>query len=137
MDVVKHSDYTFWSPHFARFEEVRFPFRNMLGAPLRNPLDAGTAEIVIPALQMQKFSKFCSQNECTDYMGLLSAFYILLYRYTLQPYIAVGSVIADRPLAEFHETIGFFVNNNVSCVSFDEASSQLPIDIMKQIKNFV
>lgn len=53
------------------------------------------------------------QEECTLFMTLLAAFNILLYRYTGQEDILVGSPIANRNRAETEALIGFFVNTLV------------------------
>jgi amino acid adenylation domain-containing protein len=55
-----------------------------------------------------------SQEEgATLFMTLLAAFQILLYRYTQQEDIAVGSPIANRNRSEIEGLIGFFVNSLV------------------------
>jgi amino acid adenylation domain-containing protein len=53
------------------------------------------------------------QHGATSYMVLLAAFQVLLYRYTGQTDITVGSPIAGRTRAETEEIIGFFVNTLV------------------------
>jgi len=55
-----------------------------------------------------------SQREgATPFMTLLAAFNVLLYRYTGQEDIAVGTPIAHRNHAEVEQLIGFFVNTLV------------------------
>ncbi|MCT7957942.1 amino acid adenylation domain-containing protein [Laspinema palackyanum] len=55
-----------------------------------------------------------SQREgVTLFMTLLAAFQTLLYRYTQQEDIAVGSPIANRNRSEIEPLIGFFVNSLV------------------------
>ena len=49
-------------------------------------------------------------TKSTLFMILLSAFQILLYRYTNQEKIIVGSPIANRHYSEIENLIGFFVN---------------------------
>ncbi|NJM21955.1 MAG: hypothetical protein HC907_26155 [Richelia sp. SM1_7_0] len=46
----------------------------------------------------------------TLYMTLLAAFQVLLYRYTGQEDIVIGSPTEGRSKAEFTNTVGFFVN---------------------------
>ncbi|WP_375501013.1 amino acid adenylation domain-containing protein [uncultured Nostoc sp.] len=53
------------------------------------------------------------QEEVTLFITLLAAFKILLYRYTQQEDIAIGSPIANRNRSEIEELIGFFVNSLV------------------------
>jgi amino acid adenylation domain-containing protein/non-ribosomal peptide synthase protein (TIGR01720 family) len=50
------------------------------------------------------------KEEVTLFMTLLAAFKILLYRYTGQEDIVVGTVVANRNRAEIEGLIGFFVN---------------------------
>ncbi|MBV9791145.1 MAG: AMP-binding protein, partial [Chloroflexi bacterium] len=55
-----------------------------------------------------------SQREgATLFMTLLAAWYTLLFRYTGQPDILVGSPIANRTRTEVQDLIGFFVNTLV------------------------
>ncbi|MBE9224525.1 amino acid adenylation domain-containing protein [Phormidium sp. LEGE 05292] len=53
------------------------------------------------------------KEEVTLFMTLLTAFQILLYRYTSQEDILVGSPIANRNRSEIEGLIGFFVNTLV------------------------
>lgn len=53
------------------------------------------------------------QHKATLYMTLLAAYQTLLFRYTGQQDIAVGSAIAGRTRPEVEDLIGFFVNTLV------------------------
>ncbi|AUT01014.1 non-ribosomal peptide synthetase [Nostoc sp. CENA543] len=57
--------------------------------------------------------KLSQEQGCTLFMTLLAAFDTLLYRYTGQSDILVGSPIANRDRAEVEGLIGFFVNTLV------------------------
>jgi len=57
--------------------------------------------------------KFNNEEEVTLFMTLLAAFKILLYRYSGQDQISIGSPIANRTRAETEALIGFFVNTLV------------------------
>lgn len=59
------------------------------------------------------------RQRVTLFMTLLAAFQTLLYRYTGQTDICIGSPIANRDRTEFKELIGFFVNTLVlrTCLS--------------------
>ncbi|WP_019503651.1 non-ribosomal peptide synthetase [Pleurocapsa sp. PCC 7319] len=55
--------------------------------------------------------KSLTQQECTTlFVTLLTAFKVLLYRYTGQKDIIVGTPVANRNRAEIQEIIGFFAN---------------------------
>ncbi len=53
------------------------------------------------------------QESVTLFMTLLAAFQILLFRYSGQEDICIGSTVANRPLKEFEQLIGFFANTLV------------------------
>ncbi|HLP61961.1 MAG TPA: amino acid adenylation domain-containing protein, partial [Candidatus Deferrimicrobium sp.] len=50
------------------------------------------------------------QNSATLYMNILAALSVLLYRYTGQEDVIIGSAIAGRPHADLQHIIGMFVN---------------------------
>ncbi|MGB8452386.1 MAG: amino acid adenylation domain-containing protein, partial [Anaerocolumna sp.] len=58
----------------------------------------------------EKLSSVAKENRATMYMVLLAAYNTLLYRYTGQEDIIVGSPIAGRPHADLQNIIGMFVN---------------------------
>ena len=61
----------------------------------------------------QKLRALSRSHDVTLYMTLLAAFQTLLFRYTEQDDIAVGSPIAGRTREETEGLIGFFVNTLV------------------------
>ncbi|WP_414754485.1 amino acid adenylation domain-containing protein [Anabaena sp. CCY 9910] len=61
----------------------------------------------------QKLVKLSQEQGCTLFMTLLAAYDTLLYRYTGQDDILVGSPIANRDRLEIEGLIGFFVNSLV------------------------
>ena len=68
----------------------------------------------------------------TLYMTLLSAFSILLSRYSGQTDIAVGSPIANRNRSEIESLIGFFVNTLV--MRTDVSGDPRFVDLLLQVK---
>ena len=58
----------------------------------------------------EKLSRFSRSENATLYMTLLAAYQALLYRYSGQDDIVVGSPIANRTRSETEGLIGFFVN---------------------------
>ena len=68
------------------------------------------AKLVLPQTLRQELKDLSRQQGVTLFMTLLTAFKILLYRYTGQTDIIVGSPIANRNKAEIEQLIGFFVN---------------------------
>ncbi|AUS99564.1 non-ribosomal peptide synthetase [Nostoc sp. CENA543] len=67
----------------------------------------------ISAEQTAALKSFSQEQGCTLFMTLLAGFKTLLYRYTGNEDIVVGSPIANRNRAEIEGLIGFFVNTLV------------------------
>jgi amino acid adenylation domain-containing protein len=72
-----------------------------------------TQQIALSRTLTEQLETLGQQSGTTLFMTLFSTFQILLYRYTGQVDIAVGSPIANRSLSELEELIGFFVNTLV------------------------
>ncbi|MDM9379445.1 amino acid adenylation domain-containing protein [Chlorogloeopsis sp. ULAP01] len=68
------------------------------------------AKLVLSQTLTKALKKLSHQEGVTLFMTLLAAFKTLLYRYTGQTDILVGSPIANRNRAETKSLIGFFVN---------------------------
>jgi amino acid adenylation domain-containing protein len=58
----------------------------------------------------QRLKTLARTEGATLYMTLLAAFYVLLYRYTSQEDLLVGTFNADRVRPEFRRIMGYFVN---------------------------
>ena len=69
--------------------------------------------VTLPAQQLAGLKRLSQANNATLYMTLLSAFALLLERYSGQEDIVVGSPIANRQETQLEQLIGFFVNSLV------------------------
>ncbi|NEO45947.1 MAG: AMP-binding protein, partial [Moorea sp. SIO4A3] len=58
----------------------------------------------------QKLKKLADTRKVSLYTLLLAAYQVLLYRYTLQEDIIVGSPVTGRSRSEFNSIVGHFVN---------------------------
>lgn len=67
----------------------------------------------------ENLKKLSQQTHSTLFMTLLAGFYTLLYRYTRQEDILIGTPIAGRNRSEVENLIGFFVNTLVLRVQFN------------------
>lgn len=67
----------------------------------------------LPQSLLVGLKRLSQQEGVTLYMTLLAAFQTLLYRYTGQEDLSVGTPIAGRTRAELENLIGFFVNTLV------------------------
>jgi amino acid adenylation domain-containing protein len=69
--------------------------------------------LVVPKALLGSLQTLGRKNGSTLFMTLLSAFQVLLHRYSGQTQITVGSPIAGRTRSELEGLIGFFVNTLV------------------------
>ncbi len=67
----------------------------------------------LPCALAQSLKQLSRQEGVTLFMTLLAGFQTLLYRYTGQEIVNVGTPIANRNRAEIENLIGFFVNTLV------------------------
>jgi amino acid adenylation domain-containing protein/thioester reductase-like protein len=72
-----------------------------------------TQTLLLPASFSQTLLALARQEGATLFMVLLAAFKVLLYRYTQQTDLWVGSPIANRHRSQLEGLIGFFVNTLV------------------------
>jgi amino acid adenylation domain-containing protein len=82
-------------------------------APARQNYRGKTQYLEIPKQLQDSLLAMSQQAGATLFMTLLATFQTLLYRYTGQADIVVGSPIANRNLSEIEALIGFFVNTLV------------------------
>ena len=68
---------------------------------------------VIDERKFRKIERYAKKIGLSPYMLFISAFFILLYKYTGQQEINVGSPMANRNINETKRMIGMFVNNIV------------------------
>ncbi len=78
--------------------------------PRQQTFRGGRYETVFPSAVTKALRKLAQSEGATLYMALLTAFHVLLSRYTGQEDIVVGSPIAGRNRSELEGLIGFFVN---------------------------
>jgi amino acid adenylation domain-containing protein len=126
---IQYADYAVWQREWLKGEELERQLsywkKQLEGAPgvLNLPTDRprpalqshrGARQSITLSKDLSEKLKVMSRKEgVTLYMTLLAAFQTLLYRYTGQEDVVVGSPIANRTRTEIEGLIGFFVNTLV------------------------
>ncbi|MCJ8271352.1 MAG: condensation domain-containing protein, partial [Psychrosphaera sp.] len=135
---IQYTDYAAWQRNWLQGEvlqgQLNYWKAQLQGAPelLQLPTDfprpttqsyrgAQLFTQVEPQL-FQQLQDLSRQQGCTLFMTLLTAFNVLLYRYTGQSDIPIGSPIANRTQSKVENLIGFFVNTLI-------LRTQIPADI--------
>ncbi|HEV3037470.1 MAG TPA: amino acid adenylation domain-containing protein [Candidatus Angelobacter sp.] len=62
---------------------------------------------------LAKLRMLSKRRECTNFMTLLAAFQVLLFRYSGQEDVVVGTPVANRNYTEIEEVMGVFINSLV------------------------
>jgi len=126
-NAIQYADYAAWQRDWLQGAELQKQlsyWTGQLGGPLPVldlPVDRprpavqtfnGAREWLELSEQLTSSLIALAQNEgATLFMTLLAAFKVLLYRYTGQEDVIVGSPIANRRQTETESLIGFFLNN--------------------------
>ncbi len=124
--ALQYADFARWQQHWlsggALATQIAYWQQNLAGAPalLNLPTDRPRPAIqkfqgdrqtlVLPQALTESLRTFSRRQGATLFMTLLAAFKTLLFRYTGQTDVVVGTPIAGRNRADIEGLIGFFVN---------------------------
>ena len=78
--------------------------------PSVRSLRKGTHRFALPWALGSSLRELSKRAQATPFMALITMFAILLYRYTGQNDVLIGSPVTGGTLADFEEITGFFVN---------------------------
>ncbi len=149
---IQYRDYSVWEDNFLKsnkineiesywinkfkgcdFEQINLPYdyktvanRSYYGDRVSN---------IIDEKEFKRIEKYAKKNGVSPYVFFLSAFFILLYKYTGQKDINLGSPIANRNINETKRMIGMFVNNIVvrGKINSDETFKEFLDNIKEQV----
>jgi amino acid adenylation domain-containing protein len=126
---IQYADFTLWQRAQLQgeaFERLLSYWKNnlagipvLLALPTDRPrppvqvFEGASYAVVLPKSLLEGLKTIGRQAEVTLFMALLAAFKVLLFRYSVQSDIVVGSPIANRTRVEVEGLIGFFVNTLV------------------------
>jgi amino acid adenylation domain-containing protein len=127
--TIQYADFAVWQRQWLQGETLEKQlayWREKLGGELpvldlltdrpRPPVQTyrGSAEErILSAEVTERLKQVSTENGATLFMTLLAAFNVVLWRYTRQQDILIGSPIANRNRTEIEGIIGFFVNTLV------------------------
>ena len=109
----------YWSKRFKNYEIpiINLPYDNQPSD--KKSYSGSKVYYKIPQTLFHSVSNLAKKYGISDYMIFLSTLYILLYRYTGQENIIIGSPIESRYSSQLENMIGMFVNNIVLNLSID------------------
>jgi len=101
----------YWKRQLSGLEVLELPADRP--RPMQASRKGGLVRRGVDAGLLKELKQLSERQEATLFMTLLAVWKILLWRYSGQRDIAVGSPVAGREHAELEELIGFFVNTLV------------------------
>ncbi|MHC5759315.1 non-ribosomal peptide synthase/polyketide synthase [Nostoc sp.] len=109
---VLNSQLSYWKQQLANAPTF-LPLPTDRPRPAVQTFNGAYLEFALSAELTQQLTKLSQEQGVTLFMTLLAAYNTLLYRYTGQTDILVGTPIANRDRSEIEGLIGFFVNTLV------------------------
>ena len=122
----QYTDFTTWQRKLVQGElgqqQLNYWRNKLAGAPPMLELSTdhrrpavqsymgGVVQQTLSSDLLSKLNSFAKRQNSSLFMMLMTAFYILLWRYTGQKDIVVGSPFAGRNRTEFENMIGLFIN---------------------------
>ncbi|RBL90062.1 non-ribosomal peptide synthetase [Chitinophaga flava] len=100
--------------------------------PAVKTYNGASISLTIPSAVAASLKALCQSTGSTLFMGLLGAVKALLYRYTGQEDMIVGSPVAGREHSDLEGQIGFYVNTLALRTQFSGAGSYK--ELLSQIK---
>ena len=155
---IQYKDYSVWENKFNESEQIKKyekywlnKFNDCEFAQLNLPYDykmtasrsykGETISNIIDEEHFRRMERYAKKIGVSPYMLFISIFLILLYKYTGQEEIILGSPIANRSINETKRMIGMFVNNIVvrgkinSEETFEEFLSKIKEQILEDLSN--
>src|SRR5262249_24220157 len=131
---IQYSDFAVWQRKWMQGdimqEQLCYWRKQLEGAPeiLALPTDGprplvrgftgATYSLLLPSQITEALNQLSRREGVTLFMAFLTAFKVLLYRYSHQDDIVVGTPAANRNKTELEELIGFFANTLVLRTKF-------------------
>ncbi|MBW4507955.1 MAG: amino acid adenylation domain-containing protein [Scytonematopsis contorta HA4267-MV1] len=119
---VLETQLNYWQEHLTGASEL-LQLSTDRSRPSVQTYQGATQSFTLNTDITQKLQTLSHKSNSTLFMTLQAAFATLLYRYTGQPDILIGSPIANRNRSEIESLIGFFVNTLVLRSRFEDNPS--------------
>lgn len=100
---------TYWTSRLAGETSI-LPLPTDRPRPTVQTFSGASCEFALETSLSDKLRKLAARNKTTLFTTLLGAFYTLLFRYTHQAEILVGSSVSGRTVPDLRKTVGNFAN---------------------------
>lgn len=146
--AIQYADYAHWQNEYLKGSEIErqlsywkeklsgnLPVLQLpydFPSPSRQTFTGAFASFAIPPGLTASLKQLSRTHGATPFMAFLTVYNILLFRYTGQADLIVGTPIANRKLEEVENLIGFFVNTLAIRTSLLGEKSF--VDLLHQVK---
>ena len=133
--IVKYEEYWINKLKDAELSQLNLPYDYKI--PINRSYKGNKISKTIDENQFREIEKFAKKVGVSPYMFFISTFLILLYKYTGQEEIILGSPISNRDLNETKRMLGMFVNNIVlkGNIKAERTFQQFLDEIKEQVLN--
>lgn len=137
--IKKHEDYWINKLKDSSTLQLNLPYDSMLSG--KKSYQGSKISTILDESKFKKIENYAQKIGVSPYVLFLSAFFVLLYKYTGQEEIILGSPIANRNINETKRMIGMFVNNIVirakinSEETFKEFLDKIKEQILEDLSN--
>ncbi|GAC44498.1 non-ribosomal peptide synthetase module [Paenibacillus popilliae ATCC 14706] len=146
--AIQYADYAHWQNEYLKGSEIErqlsywkeklsgnLPVLQLpydFPSPSRQTFTGAFASLALPSGLTASVKQLSRSHGATPFMAFLTVYIILLFRYTGQADLIVGTPIANRKLEEVENLIGFFVNTLAIRTSLLGEMSF--VDLLHQVK---
>ncbi|CBL45095.1 Non-ribosomal peptide synthetase modules and related proteins [gamma proteobacterium HdN1] len=127
---VEAHQIAYWKQHLAGVPVLELPTDRQRPAVMT--FNGDYEPVKFSAALTQRLNQLAHAQGATLFMTLLAGFYTLLYRYSGQEDICIGTPVANRVRPEFEQLIGCFVNSLALRAQLDGEMSF--VDLMMQVQ---
>lgn len=134
---IQYKDYAIWQQEKIKHQKLdkeywlslfsgEIPVLELPSYKARPKYKSGKGNTIsaqLGAQELSLFQKLCSDNGATLFMGIKSIVDILLFKYSHQNEIIVGTPIANREYPELQDQIGFYANTLSLKANIDSSHS--------------
>lgn len=119
---IKDSE-NYWLKKFKNIEISSLNLPYDFNIPANDSYDGNTITNLIDEVSFEKYVNYARKLGISPYMFFISALFVLLYKYTGQNSITIGSPTTGRIDSKLSDIIGMFVNNIVVNGNIDSNKS--------------
>ncbi|NRB37084.1 MAG: amino acid adenylation domain-containing protein [Pseudomonadales bacterium] len=130
---VLQTQVDYWSGNLKQSQVLDLPFDYPRSA--NNSLQGSIVEFSLPEATSKKLIQLAKQESATPFMLLITAYYLLLSRYSGQYDINIGTAVANRPQSALENVIGFFVNTLVIRTDIEASENLTFKQLLTQVKH--